>query len=111
MTGHLCERDALRGFRIPDNAAGIVVGNKALGNHIEEADRHYEERATNQHCQRAMLEDYLQSPTITAHQPLVTALSLLPPLPRERGHPVRIFFGRGALPDGRASAPIVLCVV
>src|SRR6266550_1087613 len=109
MTRHLFERDALRGFRVADDAAGIVVRNKALGDHIEEANRHQEEAAANQHGQRAMLEDYLQSPTIAAHQPLVTALSLLPPLTLcwERGRPVRIFTRR-ALPDGRATAPLFL---
>ena len=67
MTRHLFERDAFRSFRIADDAAGIVVRNKAFGDHIEEANRHQEERATNQNCQRAMLKDDLQSPTITAH--------------------------------------------
>src|SRR5258708_12923167 len=72
-----------------------------------------------------MLEDDLQGPTIAADQPIVSALRLLPPLSlcRERGRPVRIFLGRGALPDrptpaglpgwgprGRATAPIIVWI-
>src|SRR6266404_5212382 len=72
-----------------------------------------------------MLEDDLQSPTIAADQPIVSALRLLPPLSLlERGHPARILLLKGALPDrptpaglpgwgprGWATAPIIVWII
>ncbi len=101
MPRHFFERNSLRRFRVANDAAGVVVRNKALGNYVEERDRYQEEHAANQHRQRAVLEHELQGPAIAAHQPIVNALARLPPLAtlcRGRGHPARIFITLGALP-------------
>src|SRR5258707_1141335 len=97
MARHFGKRNALGCFRVAHYAAGIVVGNKTLRDHIEEADRNQEENSANHDRQRAVLEDNLQGPAIAAHQPLVSSLRLLPPPGwTERGHLARILLPSSA---------------
>src|ERR1700674_3940159 len=80
MPRHFFERNSFGGFGVANDAAGVVLRNKALGDYIKKRDRYQEQHAANQHRQRAVLEHELQSPAITAHQPIVNALAGLPPL-------------------------------
>src|SRR5206468_10129625 len=98
---HFFEGNAFCCFRVSDNLACIVVGNEAFRNQIKEPDSYGKQNSTDHHCERAMLQHDLQRPTITANQPFISLLSLLPP--GSFGSRYSVFmFGQRALGDGRA---------
>ena len=47
MPRHLFEGNAFGGFRVADDAAGVIVGNEALRDDVEEYNRDGEENAAN----------------------------------------------------------------
>src|SRR2546423_14984863 len=109
MSRHLSERYSFSGFRIADDLAGVIVRNETLRNDIEQADCDEKQHTANRQRQRAMLERDFQGPAITANQPFVSTLRLLPELSvlergRSGGILARIIVVGDALRNGRAIA-------